>query len=80
MVCDTYPRGPERLQELFLYDVESGARVDLGSFHADEVFTGDIRCELHPRWSPGGKTISIDSVHQGERQIYLIDVADIVDS
>ena len=78
VVCDTYPRGPERLQELFLYDVESGTRFDLGSFHSDAVFSGDIRCDLHPRWSPDGKTISIDSVHEGTRQIYLIDVADIV--
>jgi Tol biopolymer transport system component len=78
MVCDTYPLGTDRLQELFLYHVETGARIDLGAFHAADRFTGDIRCDLHPRWSPDGKTISIDSVHEGSRQIYLVDVSEAV--
>ena len=78
MVCDTYPLGPDRLQQLFLYHVANGNRIDLGMFHAADRFTEDIRCDLHPRWSPDGKTISIDSVHEGSRQIYNLDVSEIV--
>ena len=69
MVCDTYPLGPDRLQELFLYNVATGERIELGEFHAAGRFTGDIRCGMHPRWSLDGKAVSIDSVHEGSRQI-----------
>ena len=78
MVCDTYPLGPDRLQQLFLFHVETGNRIDLGRFHAADRFTGDIRCDLHPRWSPDGRIISIDSVHEGSRQIYNLDVSEAV--
>ena len=61
-----------------LYNVATGERIELAEFHAAARFTGDIRCDLHPRWSLDGKAISIDSVHEGSRQIYLVDVADIV--
>ena len=78
VVCDTYPQGPERLQELMLWDVSARHNHHLGSFHADAVFTGDIRCDLHPRWTPDGKAISFDSVHEGHRQDYMADVSAIV--
>jgi dipeptidyl aminopeptidase/acylaminoacyl peptidase len=57
--------------------VNDEARISLGKFHSDEQFRGDIRCDLHPRWSPDGSTVSFDSVHEGDRQIYLVDVSDI---
>ena len=78
MVCDAYPKGPERLAELMLYHMERREKVLLGRFYSDAKYTGDIRCDLHPRWSPDGKTISFDSVHGGSRQIYLADVSGIV--
>jgi len=80
VVCDTSPKGPERLSELMLYNVNDNTRISLGKFHSEEQFRGDIRCDLHPRWSPDGNTISFDSVHEGSRQIYLADVSHIVSS
>lgn len=39
-----------------------------------------FRIDLHPRFSPDGKKISIDSSHEGlGRQIYLLDISHIVD-
>ena len=80
VLCDAYLRKPERLSELMLYNVNRNTRISLGRFHSEEQFTGDIRCDLHPRWSPDGNTISFDSVHETSRQIYIVDVSDIVNS
>jgi len=80
LVTDSYPQGDRRLSELILYDVSNRTKVTLGRFHSEEEFEGDIRCDLHPRWSPDGKTISFDSVHEGSRQIYLADVTGVVNS
>ncbi len=51
---DTYPDS-DRNQHLYLYHVESGRRVPLGSFHAPEAYRGEWRCDLHPRSSPDGR-------------------------
>ena len=79
VVCDRSPKGPGRLAELMLYNVESNAKVTLGRFYAHPQFTGDIRCDLHPRWRPDGKAVTFDSVHEGPRQVYIADVSDIVE-
>lgn len=40
---------------------------------------GIYRVDLHPRFSPDGKLVSIDSSHEGfGRQIYLIDISGII--
>lgn len=80
IVCDTYPLGDERLSEVFIYHIETGRRVDLGRFHSEPHYTRDIRCDLHPRWSRDGKTITFDTVHGNTRQIYIANVADVCTS
>ena len=76
---DCYPRGESRSQDLYLYHVPTDRRIDLGSFHSPEEYTGEWRCDLHPRSSPDGRLVSIDSAHGGDgRQIYLLDVSGIV--
>ncbi|MDE0069356.1 MAG: hypothetical protein OXO48_06545 [Caldilineaceae bacterium] len=76
---DTYPQGDERLQDLYLYHVPSDRRVDLGRFHAPPAYTDTLRCDLHPRSSPDGSKIAIDSAHGGNgRQMYLFEVGKVV--
>ena len=42
---------------------------------------GYYRIDLHPRFTPDGKKVSIDSSHEGlGRQIYLLDISHIVDN
>ena len=57
-----------------LYDITENRKILLGKFQHEEQFTGDVRCDLHPRWATDGKTITFDSVHEGTRQIYCIDL------
>lgn len=75
---DTYP-DRERMQHPYLYHLPSGKRVSLGRFYSPPEYAGEWRCDLHPRSSPDGRKIVIDSTHgkQG-RQMYLIDVSRIV--
>ena len=76
---DTYPQGDERLQDLYLYHVPNDRRVDLGRFHAPPAYTDTLRCDLHPRSSPDGSKIAIDSAHGGNgRQMYLFEVGKMV--
>lgn len=71
---DTYP-DRQRNQNVFLFEVSTGRRVDLGSFHAPKEYTGEWRCDTHPRFSPDGQWVTVDSPHGGNgRQVYLIDI------
>jgi hypothetical protein len=74
MVADTYPDA-EGIQRLALVDVASGDITELGRFkHQTPGATGDIRCDLHPRWSADGRWLTIDTIHEGPRKIYMLDM------
>lgn len=74
---DSYP-DKERKQSPYLFHVASGRRVALGHFLSPQEYTGEWRCDTHPRFRPDGRWVTIDSPHAGGRQIYLIDIAGIV--
>ena len=75
---DTYP-DEDRLQHPYLYEVSSGRRVPLGHFYSPVEYQGEWRCDTHPRFSPDGTKVVIDSPHNGEgRQLHLIDISGIV--
>jgi hypothetical protein len=77
---DTYP-DERRLQHLYLYEIATGRLVPLSEFHSPPVYTGEWRCDLHPRSSPDGTKVTVDSPHAGNgRQIYLLDISSIVSS
>jgi hypothetical protein len=74
---DTYP-DRNRNQNLYLYNVATGQRVPLGSFRLPPEYKGEWRCDTHPRFSPDGRNVCIDSPHAGNgRQMYLIDISRI---
>jgi len=75
---DTYP-DKERKQNVYLYKVATGETIPLGHFHSPPQYTGEWRCDTHPRFSPDGRSVVIDSPHGGNgRQMYLIDIGAIV--
>jgi hypothetical protein len=76
---DTYPQGTTRMQTPHLYHVKTGRRVDLGHFHLPKIYSGEWRVDTHPRFSPDGRYVCIDSPHRNEgRQLQLIDISGIV--
>jgi Periplasmic component of the Tol biopolymer transport system len=75
MLSDTYPDETHH-RTLFLFEMETGQRVDLGRFLSPPA-EWQIRCDLHPRWSRDGRKVCIDSIHEGSRQMYVLDVSEI---
>lgn len=77
---DTYP-DKQRLQHPYLYDTKTGRRYPLGHFYSAAEYTGEWRCDNHPRFSPDGTKAVIDSPHGGKgRQMYLIDLKEVLSS
>ncbi len=75
---DTYP-DKDRKQHVYLYHVATGKTVSLGRFYLPSEYTGQWRCDTHPRFSPDGRSVIIDSPHDGNgRQMHLIDISGIV--
>ncbi|NQT86936.1 hypothetical protein HQ560_09240, partial [bacterium] len=74
---DTYP-DRERNQNPYLYHVATGKMLPLGHFRLPPAYRGEWRCDLHPRFSPDGRFVCIDSPHGGTgRQLHLIDISKI---
>ena len=74
---DTYPDG-ERMQTLMVIEVATQKRIDLNKFHSPKQFTGPVRCDLHPRWNRDGTMICFDGCHDPQRQVYVVDVKEVV--
>lgn len=71
LLLDTYP-DKYREQCLMIYNPDSNALFRLGSYFVPFAFRGELRCDLHPRWSPSSNHICFDSVTNGKRSMYII--------
>ncbi|EIJ34222.1 TolB family protein [Thiothrix nivea] len=72
-VTDTYP-DKARMQHLLLANWKTSEVKKLGEFFHGFEFNGETRCDLHPRFSPDGKTVYFDSVFSGKRQLYAMGI------
>ncbi len=78
IVNDTYPDA-ERKQHVYLYHVPTDRKVELGRYFQPPEYRGEWRVDTHPRHSPDGKLLTIDTPHTSEgRQIHLIDISGMV--
>ncbi|MBQ7624450.1 MAG: glycosyltransferase [Clostridia bacterium] len=76
IVTDTYP-DRARIAELKLMDgtdeSKDGVKV-IARVFAPFKYDNDTRCDLHPRWNRSGDKICFDSVFEGHRGLYIVDV------
>lgn len=77
ILTDTYP-DRDRMQTLLLYRPEDDKVVTLGRFYQAPTDDIQLRCDLHPRWSRDGNYVCIDSKWSGQRQMYLLEVTEIM--
>jgi len=77
VLCDSYP-DRDRNQNPYLYHVPTDRVVPLGHFCSPKEYSGEWRCDTHPRRSRDGRSVTVDSPHLGGRQIHLIDIRGIV--
>jgi len=79
MLTDGYTDKKKRLP-LFLCNVSTQEVIEIGRFPTPKVLDGPVRVDLHPRFSRDGTNVCIDSAMDGTRQMYIIDVSEIVGS
>ena len=81
ILLDTYPLGdgPEKVQKLTVIEAATGRFLPLGEFRhkLPEGATVDQRCDLHPRWSPDGRRVTVDSIDSGRRRIYILELPEL---
>lgn len=82
LLTDTYPDGGH-YRRLVLFNIRSHELIEIGKFYSlpdgvkEDWDLSALRADLHPRWSRDGQQICFDSVHEGSRQMYVMDVGAI---
>lgn len=76
VVFDTYP-SRSRIQEVKLgldTDTTGESVKTIAKVFAPFKYDNDTRCDLHPRWSRDGKRVCFDSVFEGKRGLYIVNI------
>ena len=76
VVFDTYP-SRSRVQEVKLgrdNDTTGESVKVIARVFSPFKYDNDTRCDLHPRWSRDGKKVCFDSVFEGHRGLYVVNV------
>lgn len=73
LITDTYPN-KARMKELVLLNLETQEHEVVAELFESFDFYGATRCDLHPRFAPDGKRVFMDSVHEGARKLYCIEL------
>ena len=76
VVFDTYP-SRSRIQEVKLgldTDTTGESVKTIAKVFAPFKYDNDTRCDLHPRWSRDGKKVCFDSVFEGKRGLYIVNI------
>ncbi|MEX0921653.1 MAG: hypothetical protein WDZ84_02675 [Rhodovibrionaceae bacterium] len=72
-VTDTY-EDAEGVQDLILFDRVEATGSLLGRFPTLPGYASTgWRCDLHPKWDFSGRSLILESLHEGSRQLYVYD-------
>lgn len=72
-VTDTYPDLLSQ-RSLLSYNIEKDETKVLARFDDPKIFTGEFRCDLHPRISHNEKMICVDRIINGKRSMSIIPI------
>lgn len=77
IVTDSYP-DRARIASINLMDGDEYKKENttVAKVFAPFKYDNDTRCDLHPRWNHKGDKICFDSVFEGHRGMYVVDVSD----
>jgi hypothetical protein len=75
IISDAYP-DRFREQSVFIFDCATGKTETLWQAYMPFRFTGEVRCDLHPRLGPGNRCVCVDCVRNNRRVIEVIDISD----
>ena len=77
IVTDSYPNR-SRIADIKVFksdDYEGRNPNVVAKVFAPFKYDNDTRCDLHPRWSRDSKKICFDSVFEGHRGLYVVEVS-----
>ena len=75
VVTDSYPdRARVASLRVMNADIEKNEVNVVARVFAPFKYDNDTRCDLHPRWNHAGDKICFDSVFEGHRGLYMIDI------
>lgn len=77
MITDSYPNH-DRMAKMYLYNIINDEMKIIGRFYQPLRFVNENRIDLHPKWNMQGNKVYFESGHNGERNLYSIDLQNIV--
>lgn len=72
-LTDTYPSKILRKQNLYLYDMVRNKKKLLYRNIVNRKYSGELRCDFHPRLSYDEKFICIDDIKNGKRNMIVLE-------
>ena len=78
IVTDSYPNRARVADVKLLRDDDpDGKNVNvIARVFAPFKYDNDTRCDLHPRWKRDGSAVCFDSVFEGRRGLYVVNLKD----
>lgn len=76
VITDTYP-DKSRMNFLNVFNVRENRLHEIGQFYHSFSYSGQSRCDLHPRFCSNSKSIFIDTIHGGKRKLQRVSVNDL---
>lgn len=71
VITDTYP---DRARIASIYVMKEDEINTIAKVFAPFKYDNEVRCDLHPRWNRAGDKVCFDSVFEGKRGLYCVNI------